>query len=387
MIRRRLPLFVAGLLALFAGGARGQSPFQGLESEARLAGPPAWLKEGVRLTYRVSGSGQSLSGPRRGGASVGLAHVDFTSLAEGAASGVVVSWATVQPAPGAAGGWVPTTTNGFTGPAGCGEFWAHPEVLRRAAEYLTGSPGWEVQRGPFEGGGRKVEAVSFTRQGDEGLSISRFVYEAETGLALLIDKSSRTQIRGDWQTLAVFEYLGRRERKLPWIEGRPPSWLGKCRRLVFEGRRVTAVPGSPEYANPARSVFEISGHGLNCLFGRQSVEQQGSGPGQPVFMVSGGSGTGGFWLPPLALREIDRAFSGTEMEIDADPWTGARTAIVFKGQAPHGRNVITVLDQTPAYRSWSDYEIETGILVHMTTQVYALYSTIQFWFTGWEGRP
>jgi len=365
------------------GMASAQSPFAGLEAEGKQAGAPEWLREGVRLTYRMSAAAMNVIGTGYETANSGIAHVDITSVAKGTASGNVSNWNRLLDAPGAAGGWVPSGSSGFSKPAGLGDFWAHPRVLVKAAEKLSADRFWKVERGPYEVFNKKVEAVTFTYADPAGQAVSRHVFDAQTGIALFFGESRRQFPGAVLLPVTTIEFLSIRERKLPWIEGRPPAWIFKTKRLVFEGSRTISSPGGYPFQSGIRYTLDKSAQGPNFIAGQLKMEQEGVQP-QMSFVVSGASSASGFWLPPLGLQEVARNFRGAEVEIDADPVTGARTAVVFTGVAPHGRNVVTLREQTGGYASWSDYEVETGILIQWTTQIHALFTSVQVFFAGLE---
>lgn len=371
------------LLVLLPLIASAQTPFMGMEAAVEAAGAPDWLKEGVRISFRLSTGTPNETGDRLASAAQGVLQLDVSSLAKGKASGLMGNWGEIQPSMGAPGGWALVGSTGFSTVAGFGEFWVHPKLLDQAIEHLKDSDYWKAGKGPYQSGGKSVDAVMFTGTSQDGRLMQRYVYDARSGIALFISTSQRKNPQGTFLPVSITEFLVMRQRQFPWLEGRPPSWLTKFRRYVYDGRQVTSIPNAYETQIAARVTFDVSDRGPNWIAGQMTQETQGYGS-QSVYRLSGSSATNGFWLPPLGIRDAARQFRGTPIEIDRDPITGATVQIVAAGQGQHGRNVVTIQEQTPGYVSWADFEIETGVLILFTAKTHALFSTYQVWLTGLE---
>lgn len=313
---------------------------------------PAWVKEGVRLTYKAAAAQQGM-----GGNGAGLVTVDIVSVANGEVGLDVRVYAD----PTGQGALSIATVAGVVQPASVGEYWISPQALQRAAQQPV--PGINVQQGQMQANGKNTTVFVVDSQ-----QMGKGVYDAQSGILITSQSAQATQ-----------DLVEMRQRKLPWVEGRPPSWLAKTKQLTYSGQMMMNQPGMPPQGGSITARYDILGAGANMLAMKRSIVFDQGGmqqPGPEAIMVSGASQTMGLWVPPLALRQLRQG-----QLLDEDKSTGARLSVSQVGKMPYGRNAATIVEESPSFVMYADYELETGILLLSTFVDKSSGVTIQQTFT------
>lgn len=314
---------------------------------------PAWVKEGIRLTYKATAPQNGFGG----GGGGGLVTIDIVSVARGEVGLDVRVYAD----PTGQGQMSVATTAGVVTPAGAGEYWVSPQALPRMAQQPPA--GMRVQQGqmPFNGKNVAVFVV-------ESQLMGRSVYDAQSGILLKNEGPQSSQ-----------ELMDMRERKLPWVEGRPPSWLAKTKQLTYSGQMRMNQPGMPGQAANVMARYDVIGVGANMMATKRSIvfEQGGMQQAGPeAVMVFGASQAMGVWVPPLGLKQLRQG-----QVLDEDRPTGAKLSVSQVGRTQYGRNAATIVEESPAYVMYADYELETGILLYSTFVDKLSGTSIQLSFT------
>lgn len=285
--------------------------------ELNTATAPAWVAEGLRVTYDVIASttdvehGESVDW-RSGSTGNGLSQIDVVALEDGLAATTTFPYV-----PDTMGAMRQKIGFGSTVPAGCGDFWCSPVVLARipeqAADDLT------VQHLPFQAGGVTYQAIRFDYS-SEGLQMA-LVYDLNSGLMLYhtVDYSSYSsdgqRVQSSWGNHAIYQFRNMRKQNIPWIHGSAPAWAAQGTVLNYQGQTDILLPGTPTSSFPfSIRVSFLAAHERFSEV-REDTYNQDSVPPPVIMSVSGVAQLMGNWVPEEA-RE-----AGTGL-VDSDPDTG-----------------------------------------------------------------
>lgn len=375
-----------GVLALLAFGAlalaQDVNPFGPYAGELERADPPDWMKEGSRIQWEIISSTIPQPGQAAPPTGAGIICADIVSLVGNTAA---VSVSTHVKGQFLTGGEAlgPATVNGTVVQAANGNgFWVHPVVLRKVFEKLGAGSGWTGVDGPYEFEGRKVPAYQFvTGGGAQDQSRVSLVYDKQTGILLFSVTSMRQNAQDTWHPITLLRFLKARTRKLPWAMGRPPSWLGRIAAYQFEGSVVAEIEGMPPTPIPMAASAVLEKVGTNFVTLKLKVENRMAGvpaaPGTPAVFVCGPTQVGGIWLPPLELGKLQQ---GTVC--DRDEVMQSTTQVTYVGPTQYGRRVATIMEDSPGYAAFYDYELETGMLLISTVRNKLVGTSTQIVFTG-----
>jgi hypothetical protein len=375
-------LVVLALVA--AASAQEMNPFGPYKGELARMQPPDWMKEGTRLQWEISTAIVGRDGTSSSGS--GIISADIVSLVGTTAAVSVrtqVRSVTLQGAPILAA----PREQGLIleGAAWGNEYWVHPDILAKTFKNLAVGGPWKGARGPYEVDGKKIPAYQFTAGGGpQDLTRQSLVYDEKTGILLFSITSQRRTAAEALQPTASNKFLGRRDRKLPWAMGRPPAWLGRIAAYQYTGSVTTEMPGVPPMQMPVSAMFTLQAAGKNFVALKLKFEQQMAGvPQAPLesVLVAGPTQVGGLWLPPLEIRKLRQG-----QACDEDRVTGAKVYVGYVGASQYGRRVVTIVDESDAYSTYLDYELETGLLLVVTIKDRALNLSTQVGFTGKERR-
>lgn len=301
--------------------------------ELAQAHAPAVIKEGLRATYViVTGSSDiTRSGEVAylgGEAGEGLVQVTVVALEEGKAATWTESF---SPDP-ANGAMKMVNIYGSVNPAGCGDFWCNPQVLRaipeRAGNDLT------VDRGTYELDGKNYDVIRFYYQ-SEGISMG-MIYDLDTGILLHHTADFTSRLPDDKGVMirrgqnAIIRLSNLRQINIPWVDGSVPSWVVPGKTLSFQGHHYFWMPQLPDVAPsvaPLSVELQIQAAHRRFAEGRQQTYTAEAVQPAYVPMVSGIAQLMGFWVPEEALS----LQPGT---IDYDPATSMTVSIVQSG--PNG---------------------------------------------------
>jgi hypothetical protein len=335
------------------------------------------MKEGLRLVFE-SGSAsipkRDQNGQLVSSAGAGYTTLDIVSLI---GNDVAVS---IRSLIGAINGnpYGPPSGTGTVFKAGWGgEFWVDPGVLKKAYENHSRGDTWQVARGPMTVGGQSVQVMSFKAGGGK-TDRSELTYIFDEASGILVTQTTRIRKPDmSWHLSGYSRFLSMRQRNLPWAEGRPPAWLARISAYEYSGSQVWEIPGTPPNPIPVRLNFVRQKVGPNYVVLQARVPGASTGGTPPPQLVSGPTMVGGLWLPPLKISAL-RA----NQVIDEDPVTREKVYVQFKGRTQYGRNVVTIVSEAAGYITYADYEIETGMLLLMTSKDRVLNMSVQLKFTG-----
>lgn len=323
-------LVLASCLVLISGTDAVSTLPSGMENPLVIRYPllntapaPAWVTEGLRVTYDVIAStsdvehGESVDW-RSGSSGAGISQIDVVALEDGLAATMTFPYV-----PDTMGAMRQKIGFGSTVPAGCGDFWCSPEVLAgiadQAADDLT------VQRVPFQANGATYQAIRFDYR-SESLQMA-LVYDLNSGLMLYhtVDYSSYTsesgKIQSSWGNHAIYQFRNMRRQNIPWIHGSAPAWALPGTALNYQGQTDILLPGTPTSSYPfsIRLSFLVAHERFSEV--REDTYNQDPVPPPVIMQVSGVAQLMGNWVPAEA-RE-----AGTGL-IDSDPDTGMLVTIV-----------------------------------------------------------
>jgi hypothetical protein len=341
------------------------------------------MEEGVRLTFKVTSSIPNAAGTGLETASGGLSQIDVVSVVGGKAAFNMNGWIDHPATPfGGRAGWAMHSQAGYVAPAGYGEFWVHPAVLEKAAALHATGTNWQVTRGSQRIGGETYQAIGFVATGDT--SRESYLFDKEKGFLLMLGTAQRKDARASFQPTLSMELTGARVRALPWQQGRPPAWALDAKRFVYKGLMVTSYPNGFEASSAVVIKFDVDSAGPNYLVGTLSTTFDGAAGDPPSQRISGASGSGGLWLPPLELQALAQRFKGRAISLDRDTATGSELSMTFAGRSQYGRNIVTLSERTNVSSGLWDYELETGALLHITQRYEPGSFTIDSWLTELE---
>ena len=368
-------LTFAASLALVAAAA-AQDPFGPYKGELSRMQPPDWMKEGTRLQWEVMGA--SIPGKDAAPAGAGVMTADIVSLVGTTAAVCVRTQAKLSGAFGGEALGAPTEQGMVVPAASAGEYWVHPDVLAKTFRSLGEDGPWKAFKGPFEVNGRKIPAIQFvTGGGPKDLSRTSLVYEEATGIMLSAITSQRRNVSDSLHATGVHQFLARRDRKLPWAMGRPPKWLATLVAFQYSGSRMMEIDGAPAGQLPVSLLLTREQVGTNFVVLKMQEQDQRGGGAPLGVRVSGPTQVGGIWLPPLDIRKLRQG-----QVCDVDEVTQTRTFVGYVGPTQYGRQVVTIVEQSPGYELYMDYELSTGILLVVTLKDKMLSMSMQVGFSG-----
>jgi hypothetical protein len=340
-----------------------------------LANAPApdVIKEGFRATYEeYTGSGREetsehgtwVSGESPG---AGLVQVDVVALEGGNAA----TWTNTY-APDPTNGAMKTINSyGSLNPAGCGDFWCNPTVLRsipdRAGEDLV------VNRGTYDLGGQQYNVIRFYYTSSQGIVLG-MIYDLDTGIMLHHTADFASSFDADEGVTvtrkqnAIFRLRNLRMVSIPWTDGNVPSWVVPGQVLSYQGQHAFWLPQLPEVA-PTLSALgsQLAIQDVHNRFaeGRQQTYTQDAIQPAYVPIVSGVAQLMGFWVPNEGL-------SISPGLVDSDPDTGMQVSVIQSG--PNG--VIMEKTNNVNYKLVAAYDA-SGKLVQTSVETYSGTATAQ----------
>lgn len=342
---------------------------------------PAWVKQGLRLTYKVqtatiAGMGANWKedengiwktedgrrwspGEKGSNAAEGYLQLDVAALADGACAIYASFYLVSKP------GEAPKLS--FSYPivgyaANAGGFWVNPDELKKAKNTVSGS--LKILRMPYVKGNLKRNAVWFQSLSDKGNTI--YVYDEETGVLLhdaIASEGKESPVIGRNEvsntpstTLASGNLVSQRAVNYPWLGQGSNEWSSSPQTLRYIG--TTTVP---------------TGAGAPLQLGQELVAKpQGNGSGwvrysmlltttnsigmppqtAPSETISGLGMFGGVYIPPAALAGLTKG-----QQLDSDPITLTSVSV---NKVTRDQVVIAAI--SPAQTVLWGYDLNTGIL-------------------------
>lgn len=336
-------LLIAGLLP-GAAPARAQAPivsdnpFVTLFPELATMPAPAWVREGLRISYTAASAaayqGPDEPAPAGGGLlQIDVVAKDTRTIALSTRFLLDAGDGTVQP----------SLTVGETSMPGAGPFWVNPAIFadaeRAANEDLA------VNRGPGTYGGRQYQVIRFDYA--SGGATYAWVFEEETGMLLF-----HRYNMGEGGSSGFQQFVASRRLRLPWRSRAAPDWLARGQQARYEGTYTAIVAGGDPIPLPFAAESEVT-----RVQGKWSVNSLAAiTAGQRDLPGTRVTGTAqlidALWLPPTALDVTPR-----RALIDADPLTGAQVSFTRE------RGVIVLTEEGASWRTVLVYDDQTGMLV------------------------
>lgn len=380
-MRRHTGILVVTVLLALAGAAPASGQDMSvLLPELRNLPAPAWVKEGLRLSYYaaaasvpqsyyyytpdengqwVSDDGQRWNrGDQPGGGGHGVTQVDVIALDAQAAVLNAVSWnytnATGPLAP------IPGGEARLVMLPGGGDWWVNPRALAHLAPVV--SPGLKIVRMQQRLGAAVYDVVRI--QSESNGARSARSYDLKSGL--LVYSSSMTPGQGDRFTkgnllLTETRFLGYRRLALPWAAAGLPDWLTAGKTLQFQGSLVTTVAGTGPVALGLAAEIAVTQRGRNYALVTKRTQLQGMA-GMPAQTEQGEAASGlvhvgGLWVPPDALRALQ-----VGQVLDVDEVTSSQVTVSGRGRDANGAEVLVLTAAARTTSAELRYDLTTGVL-------------------------
>jgi len=294
---------------------------------------PPLVTEGLRATYyATTKNGES------------LIQTDVVAL-----DGSLAATSTTLYIQGPLGYMRPLSVSSFGSivPAGCGDFWCDPGILKKAKERSDNDV--VIVRAPLEVNGEVYQAIRFEikREGTRYI----MTYDENTGL-LIHHRYDILSADGTSTDTGILQIRNTREVEIPWEGGTVPGWIRAGKKVTYQGQTLYQIPGSADVPLPLTLTVEFASVLKESSVLKSTVQDQ-STTWPSSTTVSGVYQLMGFWLPEVALK-IDEVG-----EIDADPDTGMIVSAV------QNDDELIVLEMTNGndYQKLLSYDKNTGQLL------------------------
>jgi len=318
-----------------------ENPLPILYPELESLPAPPWVVEGLRATYYATVEGGAVG---RGQAGEALIQIDLVAL-----EGTTATTSTSVYVRGPLGGLRHLAGGGFGSvvPAGCGDFWASPQVLAEVTERSDDEV--TVTRGPVDAAGSSYEAIRFEVD-HEGVRYS-MTYDQASGL-LLHHRYDILAADGSAVETGIIDFRNTRQLEIPWAGGSSPGWLRPGLTMTYQGQTVYEIPGTVPSPFPVTLTAEVVSAGEESSLIRWSSGGDG-GLSIPVHSAAGVYQLMGFWLPAAALAMDEVG------EVDSDPDTGMMITVIQNDQ----NGVVFEETNGQDYRRLLSYDKATGKLL------------------------
>lgn len=190
---------------------------------------------------------------------------------------------------------------------------------------------------------------------------ARQFWDRGTGL-LLARQLASGQILGpdsfQRETTSSEQFISHRPAEMPWSKFAAPEWVGKARKLVYEGAETLHQSNGPAIPMGYRGTLEFAEHGNGFVVVNSTLETQWSQPirSQDVASVHR---FGNWWISPQALREMK---SGVIANVPA-----TKSQITYEVAAgPNGQQLgyLAEIGENNAFVIRYGYDLNDGCLIH-----------------------
>jgi len=347
MRRHRIAALVL-VMAIATVTARAQNGFLQLFPELNRLPAPVWVAEGVRLTFSAAAASIGFDTETPVGSGAGFTTVDVVALDRNLVVLDIASWGRV---PGA--GITLLAKHSYVGMASRGgEFWLHPDVLRKATD--KAGEQLKVVRMQATAHGKNYEVIRFQDDAED----HRYVQQFDVATGILVSAATRVGKEDAERTQTDTQFISRRRIDRSWLNLPPPVWVATVRGFTLRGNLSTTIPGAPpmggQSVHGTATVTRRGARWLEC----EVTTTLGSPYGLPaatneVTDVSGIAQVGGFWLPPAGLAALRNG-----QVLDEDPIVGTRQVVTgADGQW------VTIGYGSPVDSTEFLYEVASGQLV------------------------
>jgi hypothetical protein len=345
-MRRPRSAALALALAILTVTAEAQNGFLQLFPELNRLPAPAWVAEGVRLTFSAAAASIGFETEIVVGSGAGFTSVDVVAVDRNLVVLEVASWGK------SAGAVVLLAKHSYAGlPSRGGEFWLHPDVLREATDKAGGT--LQIVRMQTTAHGKSYDVVRFQDETED----YRYVQQFDLVTGILVSAATRVGAADGKRSQTHTEFISRRRIDRPWVKQAAPGWLATVRGFTLQGQLSTAIPGVPSMGGqPLRGTATVKRRGARwheCDVATSIGSSQWPAATTEVTEVSGIAQVGGLWLPPAGLAALRNG-----QVLDEDPIVGIRQAVT----AADGRWV-AISSGSPADSTEFVYEVASGQLV------------------------
>lgn len=322
------------------------NPFPALFPELAELPAPAWLKEGLRVSYY----GQSATIGVDGSGGAGYLQHDVVAMEPAL---VVVSSALYLDTGG--GQVLPSALFGAAFRPGYGDWWLNPAVLDDAEE--VANEDLAVVRMPATIAGEAYQAIRFEyRSGD---SVSVWMFEEKSGL-LLYSRLTVGTVDDEQHSSTETYLVNVRALNLPWQAKRAPGWVQRGGELEYDGVRSLTIAGEP--SGQFSEAVSVAIESARPRWSRYAVASyfNGQPQGSSTRVCGIAQLSNALWLPAEALKASVR-----RPLIDRDPVTGIETYY------SRSSGVVLIEEQGPLHYFASTFDGRTGRLLqsHLETQI------------------
>jgi hypothetical protein len=324
--------------------AAAQNPFLTLFPELRDMPAPAWLKEGMRVTYHVMSASVAQKGGKDGSAGEGYNQYDLVALEDGAAVSSSCLFNVFD------GAIMPSLVTRLVDLPGAGDYWINPAVLKDAEHVANDT--LAVYHAPYKLGDETYQATRFEYKQDDAEYV--WVFDEESGL-MLFYRHNLGSDDSDYRQMAQVTLERQRQLKLPWrpsAKATLPTWARKGTKLNYEGTYGVILPNTPTTPLALSIVAQIVDRHQRWLdwqlkttiqYQTPSISNRATGMVQPF---------DAYWLPADAIKSLKNG-----QVIDRDPVTGAKIS------ASRGQGVVSLTESNDSFRTVLSYDTKTGKLV------------------------
>ncbi len=324
--------------------ATAQNPFLAIFPELRSMPAPAWLKEGMRVTYHVLSANVAQKEGKDGSGGEGYSQYDLVALEDGAAVSASSLFSVLD------GAIMPTMVTRYVGLPGVGEYWINPAVLEDAQRVANDD--LAVYHMPYELGNKTYDATRFEYKQDDAEYV--WVFDNESGLMLFYRHNLGTDA-SDYRQMASATLVQQRQLKLPWRPGAKatiPAWAKKGTQLNYDGTYSLLMsdgPTTPLALNVVAKIVERNKRWLDWQL-KSTIQYQT--PNTAVRAAGMVQPFDAYWLPAEAIKSLKNG-----QVIDRDPVTGAKIT------ASRGQGVVSLTESNSSFTSVITYDAQTGMLV------------------------
>jgi hypothetical protein len=333
-----------------AGTAAGtQNPFITLFPELSDMPAPAWLKEGMRVTYKVTSASVAQKPGLNGSGGEGYSQYDLVAMENNTAVSSMVLFTNLN------GAIQPSLVMRTVNVPGAGDYWINPAVLKNA-ERAAGN-GMQVSKTPYKMGNKTYDATRFQYETQD--ASYGWVFDNASGV-MLFYTSAIGNDNSDYKQLVQITLVQRRQLRLPWRvnpKSTVPGWATQGAQLSYTGTYGLALPDSTVPSLGVNVVAKITGSNPRWT----DVEVQSTVQDQPNSAEQRATGVvqpfDGYWLPAEALRGLRDG-----QVIDRDTVTGA-TITAARDQA-----TIRLTETGLSFTTVLTYNAQNGMLVGFDQQ-------------------
>jgi hypothetical protein len=288
------------------------SPFAHLFPEVARKPAPAWLEEGIRVTYYGQSANLAVTPGEESSGSAGYLQCDLVALDDEAAVSSVKFYLDLGQDM-----LIPTMILPSLGMPGAGDYWLHPDVLQDAER--VANEDLVVIRGPAEIEGQTFQVVRFEYRTKEAL----YVWMFDENSGILVFYRHEIQTAGDTHRLmSDLTLVNVRQVELPWQNQGAPDWVDEIAYLEYTGAIALFALGSPAGSVSYDVAVEAQHHSPRWSVYRMTDYYDGKENTETWRVVGAAQVFDALWLPIGALDAVRNG-----QILDKDPVTGAQIEV------------------------------------------------------------